>query len=137
MRRVVVFPQPDGPSSVAKDPRGTSKEMSSTAAVLPNRFVTWSRRRWTSGGLCTRGSESDASAREHRHDAECRDRQADIDYGERGRTSPAEVVDEVEDADRRDGRARREKEDDDGERRHGAHERRDESDAKRSAEHRE
>src|SRR6266850_2018998 len=137
MRSVVVFPQPEGPSSVANDPRGTSNEMSLTAAASPNRFVTWSSRRWTSAELRTRGSERDASTREHGHDAERDDRKADVDHGERGGASPVEIVDQLEDADRRNGRARREQEDDHRERRHRADERGDESDPQRSAKHRE
>src|ERR1700687_2262485 len=136
MRSVVVFPQPEGPSSVANEPRGTSKEMSSTAAVAPNRFVTWWRRRWTSGGLRTRRSQGDTSTRQHGHDAQRDDRKPDVDHGERGRASPVEVVDELEDADRRHGRPRREQEDDDRQRRHRADESGDESDAQRTAEHR-
>src|SRR5712691_8594517 len=112
MRSVVVFPQPEGPSSVANDPRGTSNEMSSTAAVPPNRFETWSRRRWISDGSRTRRSKRDAPAREHGHDAQREDRETDVDHREGRRTSPVQVVDELEDPDRCDGRARREKEDD-------------------------
>ena len=33
MRSVVVFPQPKGPSSVANEPLGTSKDTSSTAVT--------------------------------------------------------------------------------------------------------
>src|SRR6266852_2496133 len=35
-RRVVVLPQPLGPSSVTSEPAGTSKSIASTAGVLPN-----------------------------------------------------------------------------------------------------
>ncbi len=35
MRKVVVLPQPDGPSSVTKAPSGTSRSMSSTATTVP------------------------------------------------------------------------------------------------------
>src|ERR1051326_5893728 len=132
MRSVVVLPQPDGPSSVAKEPRGTSNDTSSTAVVSPNFFVTWSRRRWTSG---TSASERDAATRQHRDDAERRDGEPDVGHGEGCRSTPVQVADQLEDTDRRDRAARREEEDDDGERRNRAQERRDEPDAYRAAEH--
>src|SRR5581483_788686 len=133
MRRVVVFPQPEGPRSVANEPRGTSKDTSSTAAVSPKRFVTRSSRRWMSG---TGASKCDAASREERDRAERDDREADVRHRERRGASPVQIADELEDADRRDGAARREQEDDDGQRRHGTDERRHEADAQRSAEHR-
>ena len=37
--RIVVFPQPDGPSNVRNSPSSTSKEMLSTAQILP-KFLT-------------------------------------------------------------------------------------------------
>src|SRR3954471_6412517 len=40
MRRVVVLPQPDGPSRLVNDPAGIARFMSSTATTLPKRFVT-------------------------------------------------------------------------------------------------
>src|SRR5687768_3566168 len=45
IRRVVVLPQPDGPSSAKNWPRPTSRSRSSTAVKLPNRFVTEERAR--------------------------------------------------------------------------------------------
>ena len=42
IRRVVVLPQPDGPSRAKKDPRGIVNVRSSTATKSPNRFVTLS-----------------------------------------------------------------------------------------------
>src|SRR3954449_481630 len=45
MRSVVVLPQPDGPSSAKKDPRGTSRSSSLTAVKPPNVFVTSRSRR--------------------------------------------------------------------------------------------
>src|SRR6266511_1047395 len=107
MRSVVVFPQPDGPSSVANDPRGTSKEMSSTADTPPNIFVTFFSCRWMSG---TGRSKRDASPREHREDAQRDDRETDVDDREGGRASPVQIVHQLEDADRRHGRARCEQE---------------------------
>src|SRR5690349_5826761 len=44
IRRVVVFPQPDGPNSAKKEPRSISSERLSTATTSPNRFVTCSSR---------------------------------------------------------------------------------------------
>ena len=44
MRRVVVLPQPEGPSSAKKLPRSISSERSSTALTSSNSFVTWSSR---------------------------------------------------------------------------------------------
>ena len=42
MRRVVVLPQPEGPSSVTNAPVGTTRSMLSTATMLwPKRLVTW------------------------------------------------------------------------------------------------
>src|SRR6188474_1902686 len=40
IRRVVVLPQPDGPSSAKNDPDGTVRSRSSTATNEPNRLVT-------------------------------------------------------------------------------------------------
>src|SRR5262245_24651836 len=39
MRRVVVLPQPDGPSSAKNDPRGTVSDTSLTAVNVPNRLT--------------------------------------------------------------------------------------------------
>src|SRR5690242_18698037 len=44
MRSVVVFPQPEGPSSAKNEPRGISSERSSTATTPSNRLVTFSIR---------------------------------------------------------------------------------------------
>ena len=44
IRRVVVLPQPDGPSSEKNSPDRISSEMSSTARTSPNRFETLDRR---------------------------------------------------------------------------------------------
>src|SRR4051812_40668517 len=49
MRRVVVFPQPEGPNSEKNSPSLMSRERSSTAATSPNCLVTRSRRTSTSG----------------------------------------------------------------------------------------
>ena len=38
MRRVVVFPQPDGPRNETNSPRSAARLKSSTAATSPNRF---------------------------------------------------------------------------------------------------
>jgi hypothetical protein len=44
MRRVVVLPQPDGPTRTVRSPSGTSRSTLSTATVpLGNRFVTDSK----------------------------------------------------------------------------------------------
>src|SRR5262245_20559623 len=48
MRRVVVLPQPDGPSIEKNSPRRMSNETPATAMTWPNRFVTSSRRTSTS-----------------------------------------------------------------------------------------
>ncbi len=40
MRRVVVLPQPEGPSIVKNSPRGISRSICLTAAKSPKRFVT-------------------------------------------------------------------------------------------------
>src|SRR5437899_2427094 len=117
--------------------------MSSTAAVSPNLFVTWSSRRWTAPasrgggalGLGTGGSEGDPAAREERDAAEREDRHTDVGDGERRRAPPVQVIHELEDADGRHSRPRREEEDDDRQRRDGPYKGRDESDADRSAEH--
>src|SRR5688572_6606630 len=42
IRRVVVLPQPEGPSSVSSRPSGTASETSSTARTDPNRLSTCS-----------------------------------------------------------------------------------------------
>ena len=42
IRSVVVFPQPDGPSSAKNEPRGISTEIPSTATVSSNRLTTFS-----------------------------------------------------------------------------------------------
>ena len=39
MRRVVVLPQPDGPSSVKNSPGGMCRSMPSTATTSPKAFV--------------------------------------------------------------------------------------------------
>src|SRR5207245_2182722 len=133
MRRVVVLPQPDGPRSVANEPLGTSNETSSTAAALPNRLVIWETRRCTASlageagvergvegagaGAPGRGSDPpskdrsttghpqrEAPARERGEDDKGRDRHRDVGDGERGRAAPVEVVHELVDADRGDGR---------------------------------
>src|SRR5580765_6510026 len=49
MRRVVVFPQPEGPSSAKKRPWSTCSERLSTATTSSKRFVTSTRR--TSGAV--------------------------------------------------------------------------------------
>ena len=150
------MPQPLGPSSVVKVPPGMSSETSSTAATSPNRFVTPSSRTPADGavsmGRCAvncralldHGVYPPAKRRidarrplmnqtmredDHRH--------ADQRDGEGGRAAPVEVIDELEDRDRRDGRPRREEEDDDGERRDGADERGDERGERRAPQHRE
>src|SRR3989442_1164206 len=131
MRRVVVFPQPDGPRRVANAPFGTSNETSSTAAALPKRFVTWRTVRCADRGGCggggrgprersdppceemaltTRHPQREPSACERREDDEGDDRHRDVGNGERGRAAPVEVVHELVDADRGDRRRRREKE---------------------------
>ena len=43
IRRVVVLPHPDGPSSAKNEPSGTVSVRSSTATKSPNRLVTPSR----------------------------------------------------------------------------------------------
>src|SRR5262245_12263475 len=48
-RRVVVFPQPLGPSSVNTSPRAISREAPSTAGLAPKSFLTPSRRRTVTG----------------------------------------------------------------------------------------
>src|SRR6266508_1273035 len=114
MRSVVVFPQPDGPSSVANAPRGISNEMSSTAIVSPNVFVTCSRLRCTvpsppavrSGRLRTGRSERDPPAREQCHDAERDYGHADVGDGERRGGPEVEVAHVLVDAYRREGRFR-------------------------------
>src|SRR5437899_8397044 len=140
MRSVVVLPQPDGPRSVANEPLGTSNETSSTAAALPNRLVIWETRR-CAGFTATEPTASttghpqrEAPARERGEDDEGRDRHRDVGDGERGRAAPVEVVHELVDADRRDGRRGSEEEDDDRQRRDRAHERRHEADAQRATE---
>ena len=45
IRKVVVFPQPDGPRSPKNSPRSTAKETSATAAVEPYRFDMCSKER--------------------------------------------------------------------------------------------
>src|SRR5438093_954761 len=139
MRRVVVLPQPDGPRSVANEPLGTSNETSSTAAALPNRLVIWETRRCTAAlageaGLATRHPQREAPARERGEDDEGRDRHRDVGDGERGRAAPVEIVHELVDAYRGDGRRGSEEEDDDRQRRDRAHERRHEADAQRATE---
>src|SRR5215218_3366004 len=48
MRRVVVFPQPEGPSRAKNEPSGTVSERSRTATNVPNFFVSSSRcRSWS------------------------------------------------------------------------------------------
>jgi hypothetical protein len=42
IRKVVVLPHPDGPSSEKNSPAAMSKQASSTATKSPKRFVTWS-----------------------------------------------------------------------------------------------
>src|SRR6266567_2503698 len=111
MRSVVVLPQPDGPRSVANDPRGTSNETSSTAALVPKRFVMWVSRRCAVSAT-TESCHSEPAA-ETLDDEDDDDRHPDVADGERGRPTPVEVVHELEDGDRRRGRSRRGQEDDD------------------------
>src|SRR5947208_11900440 len=126
IRRVVVFPQPDGPRRVAKEPFGTSKETSSTAVTPPNRFVTCETRTCAVSG--TSRSQRDAPASEDREDEERDDRHADVGNGVGGRGAPVKVAHELIDADRGGRRRRREQEDHKRESRDGADEGRDESD---------
>src|SRR5215212_7285284 len=51
IRRVVVLPHPDGPSSAKNEPCGTVTDRSSTATKLPNRFVSRSMTRSLSDKL--------------------------------------------------------------------------------------
>src|SRR2546427_3860265 len=137
MRSVVVFPQPDGPRSVAKAPFGTSKETSFTAATAPKRLVTCETRRWIAADptLATRHAEGDAPAREEREHRQRGDRERDVRDGEGGRAAPVKVVHELVDTDGRDGRGRREEEDHDGEGRHRPDECRHEASGERPAQH--
>ena len=41
IRRIVLLPEPEGPSSATSWPDGTSNETSSTAWKLPYRFDRW------------------------------------------------------------------------------------------------
>src|SRR6185295_13359872 len=61
MRSVVVFPQPEGPRSAKKLPRGTSSVRASTATTSSKRFVTRSRR--TSGADVSPPAVADGSTR--------------------------------------------------------------------------
>src|SRR5215210_233291 len=53
IRRVVVLPEPDGPSIEKNSPSATSRSMPPTATTSPNRFSTRSRR--TAGWVPGRG----------------------------------------------------------------------------------
>src|SRR6188508_298697 len=59
IRRVVVFPDPDGPSIEKNSPSRTSRSTPSTATTSPNRFTTPSNR--TAGAAGT-GATSDRSS---------------------------------------------------------------------------
>src|SRR5437867_1812899 len=110
MRRVVVLPQPEGPSNVVKLARGISSETSSTAAAAPptKRFVSLTRR--TCGSSIGDLAETDpptADRPDHQQDG---DGHANDRHGERRGTAPVKVVDQLEDGDGGDRRARGEQE---------------------------
>src|SRR5712692_7088194 len=112
MRSVVVLPQPDGPSSVVKLARGISSETSSTAAAAPptKRLLSLTRR------TCGSSSGIRHFAETHPPTAHPPDHQqhgyghADDRNGERRGAAPVEVVDQLEDGDGGDRRARCEQE---------------------------
>ena len=56
MRRVVVFPHPDGPSIAKNSPRAMAKSASCTATKSPKRLDTWRNSMTSSGRLVGRGS---------------------------------------------------------------------------------
>src|SRR5712691_8594976 len=99
-----------------------TNDTSSTAAVSPNIFVTWSRRRWMSVELAmapgcvgagsllmsdarelrTGGPQRDATAGQEREHAEHDDGHADVGDRERGRAAEVQIVHQLEDPDRGD-----------------------------------
>src|SRR6266851_6339762 len=112
MRSVVVLPQPEGPSNVVKLARGISSETSSTAAAAPptKRLVSLTSRTCESSSGIRDFAEAYAPTAHAPDRQQHRDGHADDRDGERRGAAPVEVVDELEDGDGRDGRARRKQE---------------------------
>src|SRR5919201_6360504 len=99
IRRVVVFPHPEGPRRVAKAPLGTSKETSSTAVTSPKPLVRCDTRTWAASATArseerlasgTSRSERHPAPREDREDRERDDRHGDVGDGERRGRSPVQ-----------------------------------------------
>src|SRR5437870_11625296 len=108
MRSVVVLPQPDGPSNVVKLARGISSETSSTAAAVPptKRLVSLTRRTCGSrSGIWYFGEAHAPPAHAPDHQQHGDSHGDDRDGKCRGAT-PVEVVDQLEDGDGGDRRAR-------------------------------
>src|SRR5919201_4299664 len=105
MRKVVVLPQPEGPSNVVKLPRGMSSETSSTAAWPPpeKRFVRFTRRTWTCSGI-RHLFQSHPPTRNSPDQEQHADGHGDHGHRKGGRPAPVEVIDQLEDG---DGRHRR------------------------------
>src|SRR5947209_19191317 len=99
MRRVVVLPQPDGPSNVVKLARGISSETSSTAAAAPptKHLVSLTRRTCGSSSGIWDFAEADAPPAHAPDRQQHCDGHADDRDGERRRAAPVEVVDQLED----------------------------------------
>src|SRR5215213_7417262 len=92
MRRIVVLPQPEGPSRVVKLPRGTVSETSLTAGGLaPKRLVT------PRSSTCASGTgdllQADPSPGQEGDDRDREHGQRDDRDREGGRAAPVEVVD--------------------------------------------
>src|SRR5437660_12595594 len=125
MRSVVVLPQPDGPSSVVKLARGMSSETLSTAAAAApaKRFTRLTTRTWASLSGIAHFAQTHPPSCQGPDDEQYADGHADYRHRKRRGAAPVEVVHQLKDGDRGNGRGRREQEDDYGQGGDGAHER--------------
>src|SRR5256885_15946183 len=68
MRRVVVLPQPDGPTRTMNSPASTVRFRSSTAVSVPNSLCTPSNFTWDSTSAPYRAAEAERAAEVARHE---------------------------------------------------------------------
>src|SRR5262249_43657079 len=93
IRKVVVLPQPEGPSRHTTSPAATSRSTSRTATKLPKRFVSWRRAMVDIGSALDR-AESDATQQillqgeRHQDDGNEKER---LDRGQKS-PAPADVA---------------------------------------------
>src|SRR6266550_2299032 len=92
MRRVVVLPQPDGPTSTMNSPASTLRFRSSTAVSVPNGLCTPSNLTWDCMSAPHRAAEAERAAEVARHE------QVKEDHREREEERKDRQVAELEEA---------------------------------------